>query len=158
VNNAGIATVSLLEEMTAAVWDEMIRINLRSVFLCTRRCCPPCAAKIWPHHQHQFAARSQGCGRNGALRRRQGGILGLTRSLSYEVAADNIVVNAICPGPIDTPMKLPPEWASKKQSELVVNRQGRVEEITQRRCCSPAKRQVSISAPLSNPNGGDIMV
>lgn len=40
-----------------------------------------------------------------------------------------IAVNAICPGPLDTEMKLPPKWMGKKESELVIGRQGRVEEV-----------------------------
>jgi 3-oxoacyl-[acyl-carrier protein] reductase len=159
VNNAGIATVSLLEEMTAAVWDEMIRINLRSVFLCTRAVLPAMRRKkygriinISSQLAHKGAA---GMAHYAAAK---AGILGLTRSLSYEVAADNIVVNAICPGPIDTPMKLPPEWASKKQSELVVNRQGRVEEITPTALLLACEEASFYIGATFNPNGGDIMV
>jgi len=159
VNNAGIATVSLLEEMTAAVWDEMIRINLRSVFLCTRAVLPAMRRKkygriinISSQLAHKGAA---GMAHYAAAK---AGMLGLTRSLSYEVAADNIVVNAICPGPIDTPMKLPPEWASKKQSELVVNRQGRVEEITPTALLLACEEASFYIGATFNPNGGDIMV
>jgi|SRR5690349_8832170 3-oxoacyl-[acyl-carrier protein] reductase len=159
VNNAGIASVSLLEQMTAAMWDEMIRINLRSVFLCTRAVLPAMRRKrygriinISSQLAHKGAA---GMAHYAAAK---AGILGLTRSLSYEVAADNIVVNAICPGPIDTPMKLPPEWASKKQSELVVNRQGRVEEITPTALLLACEEASFYIGATFNPNGGDIMV
>lgn len=159
VNNAGIATVSLLEEMTTAVWDEMIRVNLKSVFLCTRAVLPAMRARrygriinISSQLAHKGAA---GMAHYAAAK---AGILGLTRSLSYEVAADNIVVNAICPGPIDTAMKLPPEWASKKQSELVVNRQGRVEEITPTALLLACEEAGFYIGATFNPNGGDIMV
>jgi 3-oxoacyl-[acyl-carrier protein] reductase len=159
VNNAGIATVSLLEEMTAAVWDEMIRINLRSVFLCTRAVLPAMRRK---KYGRIINISSQLAHKGGAgmahYAAAKAGILGLTRSLSYEVAADNIVVNAICPGPIDTPMKLPPEWASKKQSELVVNRQGRVEEITPTALLLACEEASFYIGATFNPNGGDIMV
>lgn len=159
VNNAGICTVSLLEEMSPAMWDEMIRINLRSVFLCTRAVLPAMRRKrygriinISSQLAHKGAA---GMTHYAAAK---AGILGLTRSLSYEVAADNIVANAICPGPIDTPMKLPPEWASKKQSELVVNRQGRVEEITPTALLLACEEAGFYIGATFNPNGGDIMV
>jgi 3-oxoacyl-[acyl-carrier protein] reductase len=159
VNNAGICTVSLLEEMSTAMWDEMIRINLKSVFLCTRAVLPAMRQKrygriinISSQLAHKGAA---GMAHYAAAK---AGILGLTRSLSYEVAADNIVVNAICPGPIDTPMKLPPEWASKKQSELVVNRQGRVDEITPTALLLACEEAGFYIGATFNPNGGDIMV
>jgi 3-oxoacyl-[acyl-carrier protein] reductase len=159
VNNAGIATVSLLEEMSTAVWDEMIRVNLKSVFLCTRAVLPAMRGRrygriinISSQLAHKGAA---GMAHYAAAK---AGILGLTRALSYEVAADNIVVNAICPGPIDTAMKLPPEWASKKQSELVVNRQGRVEEITPTALLLACEEAGFYIGATFNPNGGDIMV
>jgi 3-oxoacyl-[acyl-carrier protein] reductase len=159
VNNAGICTVSLLEEMSTAMWDEMIRINLKSVFLCTRAVLPVMRRKrygriinISSQLAHKGAA---GMAHYAAAK---AGILGLTRSLSYEVAADNIVVNAICPGPIDTPMKLPPEWASRKQAELVVNRQGRVEEITPTALLLACEEAGFYIGATFNPNGGDIMV
>jgi 3-oxoacyl-[acyl-carrier protein] reductase len=159
VNNAGICTVSLLAEMSTAMWDEMIRINLKSVFLCTRAVLPAMRRKrygriinISSQLAHKGAA---GMAHYAAAK---AGILGLTRSLSYEVAADNIVVNAICPGPIDTAMKLPPEWASKKQSELVVNRQGRVDEITPTALLLACEEAGFYIGATFNPNGGDIMV
>ena len=86
------------------------------------------------------------------------GILGITRSLAYEVTADNIAVNAICPGPIDTDMKLPPEWASKKQSELVIGRQGKVEEIAPTALLLACEEAAFYVGASFHPNGGDIMV
>jgi 3-oxoacyl-[acyl-carrier protein] reductase len=159
VNNAGIATVSLLENMSTAMWDEMIRVNLRSVFLCTRAVLPAMRKKrygriinISSQLAHKGAA---GMAHYAAAK---AGVLGITRSLSYEVADDNITVNAICPGPIDTEMKLPPEWASKKQGELVVNRQGRVEEITPTALLLACEEAGFYIGATFNPNGGDIMV
>lgn len=57
------------------------------------------------------------------------GVVSHTRSLAYEVTRHGVAFNAICPGPLDTDMKLPPEWVGKKESELVIGRQGRVEEV-----------------------------
>ena len=159
VNNAGIATVSLLEDMSTAMWDEMIRINLTSVFLCTRAVLPALRRN---RYGRIINISSQLAHKGGAgmahYAAAKAGILGLTRSLSYEVAADNIVVNAICPGPIDTDMKLPPEWASKKQNELVVKRQGKVEEIAPTALLLACEEASFYIGATFNPNGGDIMV
>jgi 3-oxoacyl-[acyl-carrier protein] reductase len=160
VNNAGIATVSLMEEMSTAMWDEMIRINLKSVFLCTRAVLPSMrrnrygriinissqlAHKGGPGMTHYAAAKA--------------GILGLTRSLSYEVAADNITVNAICPGPLhDTEMRLPPEWAAKKRDELILKRSGLVNEIAPTALLLACEDAAFYIGATFNPNGGDIMV
>jgi 3-oxoacyl-[acyl-carrier protein] reductase len=158
VNNAGIATVSLLEEMTTAMWDEMIRINLKSVFLCTRAVLP---AMRRNHYGRIINISSQLAHKGGAgmahYAAAKAGILGLTRSLSYEVAADNITVNAICPGPLDTDMKLPPEWAAKKQNELIVKRQGKVEEIAPTALLLAGEDAGFYIGAVFDPNGGDIM-
>ena len=47
VNNAGIDTTSDVVDMPTALWDEMIEINLRSVFLCTRQVLPDMVARKW---------------------------------------------------------------------------------------------------------------
>ncbi|HET6157633.1 MAG TPA: SDR family NAD(P)-dependent oxidoreductase [Dongiaceae bacterium] len=159
VNNAGIATVSLLEEMPTAMWDEMIRINLKSVFLCTRAVLPAMRRNrygriinISSQLAHKGAA---GMTHYAAAK---AGILGLTRSLSYEAAADNITVNAICPGPLDTDMKLPPEWAARKQGELILKRQGKVEEVAPTALLLACEDAGFYIGATFDPNGGDIMV
>lgn len=159
VNNAGIVSVAMLEDMKTAMWDEMIRINLKSVFLCTRAALPGMQRKNYG----RIINISSQLAHKGALgmthyAAAKAGILGLTRSLSYEVAKHNITVNAICPGPIDTDMKLPPEWAAKKQSELIVGRQGKVEEIAPTALLLASEAGGFYIGATMNPNGGDIMV
>lgn len=158
VNNAGIATVSLLADMPTAMWDEMLRINLKSVFLCTRAVLP---AMRRSRYGRIINISSQLAHKGGAgmahYAAAKAGILGLTRSLSYEVADDNITVNAICPGPLDTDMKLPPEWAARKQSELVVKRQGKVEEIAPTALLLACEDAGFYIGATFDPNGGDIM-
>ena len=159
VNNAGIVSVAMLEDMKTAMWDEMIRINLKSVFLCTRAALPGMQRKNYG----RIINISSQLAHKGALgmthyAAAKAGILGLTRSLSYEVAKYNITVNAICPGPIDTDMKLPPDWAAKKQSELIVGRQGKVEEIAPTALLLASEAGGFYIGATMNPNGGDIMV
>ena len=158
VNNAGIATVSLLEEMPTAMWDEMLRINLKSVFLCTRAALPAMRRNRYGriiNISSQLAHKGgEGMAHYAAAK---AGILGLTRSLSYEVATDNITVNAICPGPLDTDMKLPPEWAAKKQNELILKRQGKVEEIAPTALLLASEDAGFYVGAVFDPNGGDIM-
>jgi 3-oxoacyl-[acyl-carrier protein] reductase len=159
VNNAGIVTVAHLETMPVSQFDDMIRINLKSVFLCTRQVLPGMRKK---HYGRIINISSQLAYKGGEgmahYAAAKAGILGITRSLAYEVTADNIAVNAICPGPIDTDMKLPPEWASKKQSELVIGRQGRVEEIAPTALLLACEEAAFYVGATFHPNGGDIMV
>jgi 3-oxoacyl-[acyl-carrier protein] reductase len=159
VNNAGIVTVAHLETMPVAQFDDMIRINLKSVFLCTRAVLPGMRKKRYGrivNISSQLAYKGgEGMAHYAAAK---AGILGITRSLAYEVTADNIAVNAICPGPIDTDMKLPPEWASKKQSELVIGRQGKVAEIAPTALLLACEEAAFYVGATFHPNGGDIMV
>lgn len=159
VNNAGIATVARLEDMASALWDEMLRVNLRSVFLCTRAVLPAMRARRWGriiNISSQLAHKGgEGMAHYAAAK---AGILGLTRSLAHEVTADNIAVNAICPGPLDTDMKLPPEWAARKRAELLIGRSGLVEEIAPTALLLATEEAAFYVGATFNPNGGDIMV
>ncbi len=159
VNNAGIATVSLLDQMSTAMWDQMLRVNLTSVFFCTRAVLPHMKAR---HYGRIVNISSQLAHKGGEgmahYAAAKAGILGLTRSLAYEVTPHGIAVNAICPGPIDTDMRLPPEWAAKKQGELVIGRQGRVEEIAPTALLLATENAAFYVGATFNPNGGDIMV
>ena len=106
VNNAGIITISKLEELTLDDWDRVLRVNTTGVFLC----CQAAAARM----------RAQGGGGrilNAASgQARQGfiftphyaaskfGVVGLTQSLAKELAKDQITVNAYCPGIVGSDM------------------------------------------------------
>ena len=106
VNNAGIITISKLEELTLEDWDRVLRVNTTGVFLC----CQAAAARM----------RAQGGGGrmlNAASgQARQGfiftphyaaskfGVVGLTQSLAKELAKDQITVNAYCPGIVGSDM------------------------------------------------------
>lgn len=159
VNNAGIVTVSRLEEMATSTFDEMIRIDLKSVFLCTRAVLPAMRARRYGriiNISSQIAYKGgEGMTHYAAAK---AGILGFTRSLAYEVTRDGIAVNAICPGPLDTDMKLPPEWAAKKQSELLIGRQGLVAEVTPTALLLACEDAAFYVGATFHPNGGDIMV
>ena len=47
VNNAGIDTTELIENMSTEMWDEMMRVNLKSIFLCSRQVIPAMKRKRW---------------------------------------------------------------------------------------------------------------
>jgi 3-oxoacyl-[acyl-carrier protein] reductase len=161
VNNAGIDTTSIVAEMSTAMWDEMIAVNLRSVFLCTRAVLKPMIArksgriiniasqlghKGAPEMAHYAAAKA--------------GVIGFTRSLAYEVARDGITVNAICPGPIETELyrALPEDWKKRKLSELPIGRAGSVGEIAPTAVLLASDEGAYYVGATMNPNGGDVMI
>ena len=161
VNNAGIDTTSIVEEMPTAMWDDMIRINLKSVFLCTRAVLPAMRRKGYGRIVNISSQLAQKGGAEMAhYAAAKAGILGFTRSLSYEIAKDNITVNAICPGPLDTDLyqQLPEDWKRRKMTELIVGRPGKVEEIAPTALLLASEDGGFYVGATLNPNGGDIMV
>lgn len=159
VNNAGIVSVAEMDGMETAVWDEMLRINLTSVFLCTRAVLPVMRARRYGRiiNISSQLAHKGGFGMTHYAAAKAG-IIGLTRSLAHEVTTEGIAVNAICPGPLDTDMKLPPEWAARKQNDLIIGRQGRVEEIAPTALLLATENAAFYVGATFNPNGGDVMI
>ncbi|WP_306152492.1 SDR family NAD(P)-dependent oxidoreductase [Roseovarius sp. MMSF_3281] len=159
VNNAGIITVAPLDGMDTATWDEMLRINLKSVFLCTRAVLPAMREKGYGRiiNISSQLAHKGGFGMTHYAAAKAG-VIGLTKALAHEVTAENIAVNAICPGPLQTDMKLPPEWAKTKQDDLLVGRQGKVEEITPTALLLATENAAFYVGTTFNPNGGDVMI
>jgi NAD(P)-dependent dehydrogenase (short-subunit alcohol dehydrogenase family) len=105
VNNAALQVVKPLLETTVEEWDAVMASNLRSVFLGAKLAYPLLknrggGAIVNVSSVHAIAT-SAGVGSYAASK---GGLLALTRSMAIEFSQDNIRVNAILPGAVDTPM------------------------------------------------------
>lgn len=161
VNNAGIDTTSLVADMTTAMWDEMMAVNLRGVFLPTRAVLP---GMIERKSGRVINIASQ-LGHKGAplmahYCAAKAGVIGFTKSLAYETAGFGITVNAICPGPIDTELfrAFPGEWKARKLSEVPLGRLGKVEEIAPTAVLLASDEGSYYLGATLNPNGGDVML
>ena len=88
------------------------------------------------------------------------GIIGMTKSLAREVSAQGVRVNAVAPGPINTPLvrNLSAEWQRVKAAELPLGRFGEPEEVAETVAflCSPAA-SLFVGQTLG-PNSGDVML
>ncbi len=105
VNNAAVQVAKPLIETTVEEWDSVMASNLRSVFLFVKLAHPLLKAQeggaivnVSSVHAIQTSANI------AAYAASKGGLLALTRALAIEFAPDNIRVNAILPGAVDTPM------------------------------------------------------
>ncbi|WP_206995748.1 SDR family NAD(P)-dependent oxidoreductase [Trinickia mobilis] len=161
VNNAGMLTQARCVDLTTAMWDDMMRVDLRSVFLCTRRALPAMIAQKWGRvinvaSQLGIKGGAELCHYSAA----KAGVIGFTKSLALEAAPDNVLVNAIAPGPIETALVdgISAAWKQAKSAELPLRRFGRPEEV------APAAVLLA-SDPGGNlfvgqtlgPNSGDVM-
>lgn len=105
VNNAALQIAKPLLETSVEEWDAVMASNLRSVFLSAKLAYPllktaggGAIVNVSSVHAVQTSANI------AAYAASKGGLLALTRAMAIEFAADNIRVNAILPGAVDTPM------------------------------------------------------
>jgi 3-oxoacyl-[acyl-carrier protein] reductase len=161
VSSAGILDETPFLELSPETFDKTLDVDLRGVFLAAR----------WaaPHMVKRGGGRiiniSSQLGIKGGTGlahyvSAKAGVIGLTKALALELAPHAILVNAIAPGPIFTPLidGLSEDWKTAKQAELPVGRFGTAEEV------APTALLLA-SSPGGNlytgqtlgPNSGDVM-
>lgn len=133
VNNAGgMVARKKLDEMDAAFWDQVLGLNLRSVFLVTKAVSPHLAEGGAIVNLSSLAARDGGGGGALAYSAAKGAVLTLTRGLSKELAPRRIRVNAVSPGMIDTTFHdtfTSPEVRKAVAGRTSVGREGSAEDV-----------------------------
>ena len=105
VNNAGITRPQPIHEITERDWDEVLAVNLKSVFLVTQAVLPGMRAALWGRIINLSSVAAQTGGVIGPhYAASKAGILGLTHSYAALLAKEGITVNAIAPALIETDM------------------------------------------------------
>ncbi|MBW8757681.1 MAG: SDR family oxidoreductase [Burkholderiales bacterium] len=103
VNNAGAVETGPLARLPLETWDRMLAVNLTGAFLCTQAALAPMiAARAGRIVNIASTAGQKGYAYCTAYAAAKHGVLGMTRSLALEVAAQGLSVNAVCPGYTDT--------------------------------------------------------
>lgn len=161
VNSAGVLTESPADQMSLATWDETIAIDLTGVFLCTRAVLPKMRERRWGrviNLASQLGIKGGvGLAHYSAAK---AGVIGFTKAVALEVAGDNVLVNAIAPGPIDTPMVagITEDWKAAKRAELPLGRFGVPEEVAPSAVllASDPGGNLYVGQTLG-PNSGDVM-
>jgi 3-oxoacyl-[acyl-carrier protein] reductase len=131
VNNAGIATIRGLDDITEEDFDQTLAINLKSAFLCTQAVVPGMRKRGWGRIINVSSVAARSAGSIGVhYNASKAGLEGLTRGYAARLAADGITVNAIAPGLIDTEMAAPLKESGVAE-RLPVGRIGTADEISQ---------------------------
>ncbi|MGH8678404.1 MAG: SDR family NAD(P)-dependent oxidoreductase [Burkholderiales bacterium] len=128
VNNAGVALVRGIEDMTEADFDRTIAVNLKSAFLCTQAVWPGMRTRGWGRIVNISSGAARGAGVIGAhYNASKAGMEGLTRGYSARLVKDGITVNAVAPSLIETEMTAP--HRTESAARIPVGRLGTGEEV-----------------------------
>jgi len=105
INNAAYQVTKPLIETTVEEWDAVMASNLRSVFLSAKLAYPLLKARGGGAIVNVSSVHAVATSKDiAAYAASKGGMLALTRAMAIEFATDNVRVNAILPGAVDTPM------------------------------------------------------
>ncbi|PYE28075.1 NAD(P)-dependent dehydrogenase (short-subunit alcohol dehydrogenase family) [Paraburkholderia silvatlantica] len=103
VNNAGQAQAAPFTQTDLALWKRMLDVNLTGAFLCTRAVLPSMLARKAGRIVNVASTAGQvGYPYVAAYCASKHGVIGMTRALALEVAAQGVTVNAVCPGYTET--------------------------------------------------------
>ena len=162
VNNAGILTEHHVLGMPTRLFDEMIAVNLRSVFLCCRAALPGMLERGFGRIINIASQVGQKGGAGLAhYAAAKAGVIGLTKSLAREVSKQGVTVNCIAPGPIVTPLggDLSEEWTGPLLAGLPLGRFGQPEEVAPTAVLLASDPGGSIyTGQTLGPNSGDVML
>ncbi len=136
-NNAGIfpADDGGVTETDVATWDRVMDVNLKGVWLGCKHGVPPMIDSGGGSiiNTASFVALMGAATPQIAYTASKGGVLAMTREIAVEHARNGIRANALCPGPIDTPLLAEllsdPDWARRRLVHIPMGRPGHAEEL-----------------------------
>jgi 3-oxoacyl-[acyl-carrier protein] reductase len=161
VNNAGITRDNLFMRMKDAEWDDVIAVNLTSIFLLSRAVLRGMMKRRYGRIINMTSVVGiTGNPGQGNYCAAKAGIIGMSKSLAQEVASRNITVNCIAPGFIATPMT---DELNDKQREAVLakvpaGRLGTSQEIASTVLYLASSEAAYITGQTIHVNGGMAMV
>lgn len=162
VNSAGFINEAPIEEITGDLWELNLAINLTGVFTA----CQAVVPIMRRHGGGRIINIASQVGQIGGARfapyaAAKAGVIGLTKSLGRELAQDNILVNAIAPGPVDTSFvrELDPATLRAKAASLPLGRSGVPAEVAPSAVllASDPGGNLYVGQTLG-PNSGDVML
>lgn len=166
VNNAGILIQGKLIDTMVDEIKKMFNIDLLGVFLVTKAVLPHMIKANYGRIVNVASQLGQkGANELAAYAAAKAGVINFTKSMAYELGGmgmkTNILVNCVCPGPIETEMLLAgcsEEWLKAKAKELPLGRFGKVDEVTPAVLFLSGNDCNLFIGQVISPNCGDVMV
>jgi len=130
VNNAGINRDRMLKRMTDQEWTEVIETDLNSVYYCTSAAIPRMTQGGQIINMSSIIGRMGNVGQSNYAAAKAG-MIGFSKSAAKELARQNITVNAVCPGFVETDMLagVPKEPRAALLAAIPLGRFGQPEEV-----------------------------
>lgn len=160
VNNAGITKDGLLIRMSEQDWDDVINVNLKSVFLFSKA-----VARVMMKQRTGSIVNIAsiigliGNPGQGNYSASKGGIIAFTKSVARELASRNVRANAIAPGFVETRMteKIPEDLQKKMLDSIPLGRYGKPEDVANLAVFLAGDRSAYITGQVISICGGMVM-
>ena len=130
INNAGIALIRSIDDLTEADFDQTLAVNLKSVFLCTQAVLPHMRAQRWGRIVNISSGAARGAGGVGLhYNASKAGMEGMTRGYAARLVKQGITVNAVAPSLIETDMVR--SGLASSSARIPLGRFGTPQEVAQ---------------------------
>jgi 3-oxoacyl-[acyl-carrier protein] reductase len=161
VNNAGHVHQALFENLATAEFDRMFAVHVRGTFLMMKAVLPAMLDK----GEGVIVNVASQLGQIGGIELAhysgaKAAIIVMTKSIAREVSSRGVRVNAVAPGPINTPlvMALSEDWRRRKAAELPLGRFGEPEEVAETVAFLASPAASLFVGQTLGPNSGDVML
>ncbi|HBR02988.1 MAG TPA: NAD(P)-dependent oxidoreductase [Ruminiclostridium sp.] len=158
INNAGILHSTPIPDVTEAEWDQVMAVNLKSVFFACQKALPYLKKSLNPRiiNISSLAGRMGGYETGLAYTASKGGIISLTYGLARQLAPFGITVNAVCPGTTETDIIKCWDEAqvASLKARIPLNRLGKPENVASAVAYLASDEAEFITGLLMDVNGG----
>ena len=131
INNAGITRDAMFHKMTFKQWDDVLKVNLYGTYHCSRAVIQGMRDRCYGRIVNISSVVAYGNAGQMNYSATKGAIISMTKTLAKEGARKGIIVNAIAPDTIDTPMMqaMPEDWLNALLETCPMRRMGTPEEV-----------------------------